>query len=96
MISAGARSLRRALNAAGIHCNRRFSGVRDFREDAPYCDLFRRFIRSDRPGELEGLAVMCHPGYRDRGLSLDNMMDARAAEIAYLSGNEFTADLEMA
>jgi predicted glycoside hydrolase/deacetylase ChbG (UPF0249 family) len=96
MISAGARSLRRSLNAAGIHCNRRFSGVRDFREDAPYCDLFRRFIRSDCLGELQGLAIMCHPGYRDRGPSLDNQMDAREAEIAYFSGNEFMAELEVA
>ena len=96
MISTGARSSRRAVSLTKIHCNQRFSGVRDYREAAPYRDLFLRFIRSDLHGELEGLAVMCHPGYRDRRPSLDELVDARETEIAYLSGDEFPADLEMA
>jgi predicted glycoside hydrolase/deacetylase ChbG (UPF0249 family) len=44
----------------------------------------------------EGLAVMCHPGYPDPRTSLNHLIDARKAELAYLLSEEFTADLERA
>jgi predicted glycoside hydrolase/deacetylase ChbG (UPF0249 family) len=96
IISTSARSLRRAVNKAGIHCNKRFSGVRDFREAAPYRNLFRRFLMDNFQNAPEGLAVMCHPGRADSSASSEHAIDARLTELGYLLGNEFAADLEMA
>lgn len=84
------RGLRRLAGAAGIPANRRFAGVRDFTERAPYRALFRRFIRGAPPG----LAVMCHPGHPDAALAaLDSVTDARRGEYDYLAGDEFPQDL---
>ena len=85
--------LRRRADAAGIPSNRRFAGVRDFNEKAPYRALFRRFIR----GSPAGLAVMCHPGHPDAALAaLDHVTHARQGEYDYLAGDEFPADLTAA
>lgn len=79
--------------AVGVSHNRRFSGVRNFTERAPYRDLFRRFIR-EAPG---GLAVMCHPGHHDAALAaVDHVTDVREGEFAYLHGPDFPADLAAA
>lgn len=79
--------------AAGVSHNKRFSGVRNFTERAPYRDLFRRFIQ-DAP---EGLEVMCHPGHPDAALAaVDHVTDVREGEFTYLSGPDFPTDIAAA
>jgi predicted glycoside hydrolase/deacetylase ChbG (UPF0249 family) len=90
VISALGRGLRRRATQAGIRTNRRFAGVRDFDETAPYRDLLRTFLR-DAPA---GLLVMCHPGIVDADLAAaDRVTTAREDEYRYLAGPEFLGDL---
>lgn len=84
------RGLRRGASRLGIPANRRFAGVRTFKETAPYRDLFRRFV-ADAP---EGLLVMCHPGRADADLAaVDWVTRQRDDEYAYLKSEAFVADL---
>jgi predicted glycoside hydrolase/deacetylase ChbG (UPF0249 family) len=90
VISGLGRGLRRRVASAGIPANRRFAGVRDFDEAAPYRELFRAFVR-DAP---EGLLVMSHPGIVDADLSaIDRVTTAREEEYRYFASPEFLADL---
>ncbi|MBL8707113.1 MAG: ChbG/HpnK family deacetylase [Rhodospirillales bacterium] len=93
VIAAIGRGLRAMADDNDIASNRRFAGVRDFTERAPYRDLFRRYI-ADPP---HGLATMCHPGYPDDALrQVDPVVDTRPGELAYLAGTEFSEDLATA
>lgn len=84
------RGLRRGASREGVLANRRFTGVRSFRETVPYRDLFRRFIA----GAPEGLLVMCHPGFADAELAaVDWVTRQREDEYAYFKSDSFLADL---
>lgn len=80
-----------AAAARGIPTNRGFSGVYGFRGSFP--DLMPRFLRRPRPG----LLVMVHPALPDAALAgLDPVVAPRYAEMDYLSGPRWPADLAAA
>jgi hypothetical protein len=81
---------RRAWRKAGIATNSDFAGVRNFDEPKPFRELMRRYLSDAEPG----LLIMCHPGHPDAELArIDSVTTSRAAELAYLEGAEFPADL---
>jgi predicted glycoside hydrolase/deacetylase ChbG (UPF0249 family) len=97
VIAAGARHLRRAVAVQNIPCNRRFSGVRDFKEKVSYRDLFRRFIGRESGIRPKGLLIMCHPGCPDAMLrASDSVIEPRKDEFVYLASGEFFEDLDVA
>lgn len=90
VISLLGRGLRRRVDRLGIAANRRFAGVRNFDEERPYRELFRRFI-ADAP---DGLLVMCHPGTADAALAeVDPVTYPREDEYRYLGSRECLDDL---
>jgi len=95
LIAAFGWAAKRAWRAAGIPTNADFSGVRNFDERQPYRALMQRFLRNAEPG----LLIMCHPGKPetdDTLASIDSVTGARVDEYGYLSGADFSADLEAA
>lgn len=85
--------LARRAKAAGISVNPAFSGAYDFSRAADFAALFPRFL----DGLPDGSLVMVHPGEPDASLAaLDPLVEARAQELAYLSGDMFPRDLEAA
>jgi predicted glycoside hydrolase/deacetylase ChbG (UPF0249 family) len=54
-------------------------------------------MRSYLKGARPGLLIMCHPGRPDAELArIDTVTATRADELAYLSSEEFAADLAAA
>jgi len=87
------RTARRTWRAAGIATNTAFAGVRSFTETESYQSLMRGFLKGAAPG----LLIMCHPGRPDEELArIDHVLAPRAEELAYLSSDEFSADLAAA
>jgi len=80
-IASLSQGLARQARARAIPTNKGFSGIYGFRGDFPA--LMSRFLS----GLPEGALVMVHPALPDAELaSLDPVVDARQAEMAYLSG----------
>lgn len=76
-----ARGLARQAAARAIPTNRGFSGIYGFAGEYPA--LMERFLVGLPPGGL----IMVHPARPDADLAaLDPVVDARMAEMAYLSG----------
>lgn len=93
LLAAFGRAARRTWSAAGIATNADFAGVRSFDERQPYRDLMQRYMRR----ATAGLLIMCHPGHADETLALlDSVTSARESELAYLSSEQFSTDLEAA
>lgn len=91
LIAALSLGLWRAARRRAIATNRGFSGVYGFDGDFPA--RMRAFLHAARPG----LLVMVHPGYPDDVLAaLDPVTEPRRAELNYLSGPDFAADLTAA
>jgi chitin disaccharide deacetylase len=83
----------RTWRGAGIATNADFSGVRNFDPREPFPAMMRAFLKNARPG----LLIMCHPGRQDAAEDrLDYSFATREAEFDYLSGPDFTADLNAA
>ncbi len=92
-ISALGRGLRARLRAAGLPANDGFSGLHDFSTATPFGARMRRFLRELGPRPL----VHVHPGRVDAALrACDPLTAPREAELAYLGGAEFAADLAAA
>ncbi|MFY8095636.1 MAG: ChbG/HpnK family deacetylase [Niveispirillum sp.] len=80
--------LARQAAARSIPTNRGFSGVYGFSGDYPR--LMERFL----DGSPAGGVIMVHPARPDLDLAtLDPVVDARMAEMAYLSGPDWPAAL---
>lgn len=82
--------LQKLGRAAGIPMNEGFSGLHDFAAVVPF--------RTRMQGFLTGLGgrplVHVHPGRVDAALlACDSLTTPREAELAYLSGDDFSADL---
>ncbi|WP_035707402.1 ChbG/HpnK family deacetylase [Niveispirillum irakense] len=87
-IAALAGGLAAAAHARGIPTNAGFTGIYGFDGDFPA--LMRRFLSRVRPG----LLIMVHPAQADHVLAgLDPVVGARQAEMAYLAGPHWPADL---
>jgi chitin disaccharide deacetylase len=92
-LSWASRPLTRLARERGIRTNTGFRGVRTFKEQAPFRELFRAMIG----GASNGTIVMCHPGHVDETLkSRDSIHRQREEEFAYLSSDDFPRDLEAA
>lgn len=74
--------------ARGIPGNSGFRGVRSFANEAPYPELFARFLKGLERGGL----IMCHPGIADAALcATDPVTTAREEEFAFLASDAFPA-----
>lgn len=84
----GAQALSRQARRLGFAQNRRLLGVYGFDADsAQYRQLLARWLRECRSGDL----LMCHPAVR--AAAGDAIAEARLAEFAVLSGDDFAAML---
>jgi predicted glycoside hydrolase/deacetylase ChbG (UPF0249 family) len=93
LLSTFGRGAKRTWLAAGILTNADFAGVRSFGEPQLYRHLMQRYMS----GARERLLIMCHPGEPDAALAaVDPVVSTRAQELAYLAGDEFSADLDAA
>ena len=85
--------LKTNVRARGLMTNDGFRGVRDFRPEEDYRELFRRFVA--RAGARP--MIMCHPGHVDAELARPDPVTAcRAGEFAYLASDAFVADMAAA
>lgn len=92
-ISALGYRLRRLLRANQLPSNEGFSGLHDFSGSRPFGELMRRFLANTGPRPL----VHVHPGRVDASLlACDSLTTPRERELAYLSSDEFEADLATA
>jgi predicted glycoside hydrolase/deacetylase ChbG (UPF0249 family) len=92
-LSWAARPLSRLANRRGVRTNTGFRGVRSFKEQRPFRDLFRRMIGDAAGGSI----IMCHPGHVDETLcGRDPIHHQREEEFAYLSSDDFPRDLAAA
>lgn len=90
-IASLSRGLARQAAARAIPTNNGFSGIYGFTGDFPA--LMDRFLS----GLPEGGLVMVHPALPDAELAaLDPVVDARNAEMSYLSGQDWPAALSRA
>lgn len=90
-IASLSRGLARQAAAFGIPTNDGFSGIYGFAGDFPA--LMERFLS----GMPAGALVMVHPALPDTELAaLDPVVDARRAEMSYLSGQDWPAALSRA
>ena len=78
----------RAARRAGFETNDGFSGFSAFDRDPDAARLFERAFRSLGPRPL----VMCHPGRSEGAEGLDDVVESRPRELAYLRSPAF-ADL---
>lgn len=89
-LSRASRNLVKLAAEHGVTTNFGFRGVRNFRERAPFRNLFRRMIENTRDGCL----VMCHPGYADPLLAnRDPVQAQRVAELDYFASPDFLQDI---
>ena len=92
-ISQLGRGLRRLGREAGLPMNEGFSGLHDFAAAGPFRARMQRFLSGlgSRP------LVHVHPGRVDAALlACDSLTSPREAELTYLAGDEFAADLAAA
>ena len=87
----GASKLKSRLCDLQIPHNTYFSGIYDFSSTANYGKLFAQFL----PKSTETTIIMCHPGEASLD-GLDPIRDSRPLELAYLSGKQFSQDLQQA
>lgn len=93
VISGLAMGLRRLADAAGLRMNDGFSGLHDFNAGPPFRAKMRRFLSHRGPRHL----VHVHPGRADATLAaIDPLTTPREAELNYLLGDDFLADLDWA
>jgi predicted glycoside hydrolase/deacetylase ChbG (UPF0249 family) len=86
VVKALAIGFRRLANAAGFSTNEGFSGFAPFDGSVPVERIFRRAFRDLGPRPV----VMCHPGEVDDDLHrVDDAVESRARELAYLSSAAF-------
>jgi predicted glycoside hydrolase/deacetylase ChbG (UPF0249 family) len=79
--------LKRQLIRNNIPTNNGFAGIYDFNQQQKYSEVFPRFLMASKNNML----IMCHPGYVDKELSLqDPVLAPREAELKFLLSNEFT------
>ncbi len=87
------RGLRRLLKDRGLPANDGFSGLHDFSVEQPFRTRMRAFLADVGPRPL----VHVHPGRVDDALiACDTLTRPREAELAYLAGDDFPADLAAA
>jgi hypothetical protein len=92
-LARASRRLEQLARRAGVATNHGFRGPRNFRERAPFRDLFRSMIA----GAGEGCLVMCHPGRPDLLLAgRDPIQAARVQEYRYFTSENFPDDLSEA
>ena len=85
--------LRRLGREAGLPMNEGFSGLHEFAAGRPFRARMQRFLSElgSRP------LVHAHPGRVDAALlACDSLTSPREAELAYLAGDDFAADLSAA
>ena len=75
---------------AGFGTNRGFAGFSAFDPRRDLARDFGRFLAAPGPAHL----VMCHPGYVVQGESLDDVVEARERELAFLASDGFAALME--
>jgi predicted glycoside hydrolase/deacetylase ChbG (UPF0249 family) len=75
---------------AGFATNRGFAGFSAFDPARDPARDFARFLVAPGPAHL----VMCHPGYVVAGETLDDVVEARERELAFLASDSFPALLE--
>jgi hypothetical protein len=89
-LSWASRPLAQLTRQTGVRTNSGFRGVRNFRERAPFRDLFRQMIAAASSGTI----MMCHPGHVDDMLARrDSLTQAREEEFSYFAGADFPGDL---
>jgi hypothetical protein len=87
------RAFARLAKQDGVRTNTGFRGVRNFREQTPFGQLFRAIIS----GATNGTIVMCHPGHVDQTLIWrDPIHRQREEEFAYLASEDLLRDLAAA
>jgi hypothetical protein len=72
---------------AGFATNRGFAGFSPFDPRRHLAPDFDRFFAAPGPAHL----VMCHPGHVAAGDTLDDVVEARERELAFLASDEFAA-----
>jgi chitin disaccharide deacetylase len=88
----GGRELGRALEAQGRAANTQLLGVYDFQGTN-----YRRWMQAWLAALPErGGLIFCHPGEVNHSEVPDPIGEARVRELAYLDGEEFSADLRAA
>jgi hypothetical protein len=89
LIGALGGAVERRAKAAGVPCNRGFSGAYDFAgEQRAFGELCSAFVS----GAGENALMMCHPGHSDAELAaLDVMTAARDREHAYFMSDAWPA-----
>jgi predicted glycoside hydrolase/deacetylase ChbG (UPF0249 family) len=75
---------------AGFATNRGFAGFSAFDPGRDLASDFSRFLVAPGPAHL----VMCHPGHVVAGETLDDVVEARERELAFLASDKFPALLE--
>jgi predicted glycoside hydrolase/deacetylase ChbG (UPF0249 family) len=75
---------------AAFATNRGFAGFSPFDPERHLAHDFDRFFTAPGPAHL----VMCHPGHLAAGETLDDVVEARERELAFLASDEFVAVLE--
>lgn len=75
---------------AGFATNRGFAGFSAFDPGRDLARDFERFLAAPGPAHL----VMCHPGHVVAGEALDDVVEARERELAFLASDRFAALLE--
>jgi predicted glycoside hydrolase/deacetylase ChbG (UPF0249 family) len=75
---------------AGFATNRGFAGFSPFDPGRDLALDFDRFFTAPGPAHL----VMCHPGHVVTGETLDDVVEARERELAFLASDRFAALLE--
>jgi predicted glycoside hydrolase/deacetylase ChbG (UPF0249 family) len=75
---------------AGFATNRGFAGFSAFDPGRDLALDFARFLMAPGPAHL----VMCHPGHVVAGETLDDVVEARERELAFLASDKFPALLE--
>lgn len=92
-LSWASRPLARLAKQNDVRTNTGFRGVRSFREQTSFRELFRAMIS----GATNGTIVMCHPGHVDETLiGRDPIHRQREEEFAYLAGEDLPRDLAAA
>jgi chitin disaccharide deacetylase len=88
----GGRELGRQLEKLGRAANSQLFGVYDFQGQS-----YRQFMHSWLTAlPSHGGLIFCHPGQENLSQTLDPIAMARVRELAYLDGEEFSADLNAA
>ena len=88
-VAALASGFARAAHAAGFDTNVGFAGFSSFDPSRSFRRDFARFLVAPGARPL----IMCHPGHADSELAaVDEVLESRELELAYLLSPEFMAD----